>query len=100
MEQDILLTHGPIKSIVSDNGTEFVNGIIDNLSEKWKFWHVTSSPYYPQSNGLQERTNGTVILKLAKLYYEEKEDGKNYSHMLYLDIILHLKKGWDFHLLK
>ena len=74
LEEQIFLVHGPIKSLLSDNGTEFINEVIEKLSSKWKFWQITSSPYYPQGNGLQERTNGTLILKLAKLYFEQKKN--------------------------
>ncbi|MGL5708809.1 MAG: reverse transcriptase domain-containing protein, partial [Aeromonas sp.] len=55
------------KTIISDNGCEFKNASIANFAQenniKWKY----SSPYHPQTNGVVERFNGTIITKLRKI---------------------------------
>lgn len=73
IKTDILLKHGPVFSILSDNGTEFVNKVIEKLTNTWNILHPTSSPYYPQGNGIQERTNGTLLLKLGKLCFDNRK---------------------------
>lgn len=43
------------KIIQSDNGLEFVNKIIDNLTTTLKIDHRLSTPYHPRGNGVAER---------------------------------------------
>ena len=50
--------------LVSDNGLEFNNQHMHELLEHYKIKHVRTSPYYPQSNGLVERTNCTIKTKV------------------------------------
>ena len=42
------------KILQSDNGTEFVNAIVDQLKDSFGFDHRTISPYHPQANGAAE----------------------------------------------
>ena len=44
----------------SDNGTCFSSDAFRRFIEEWKINHITSSPHYPESNGLAERSVGTV----------------------------------------
>ncbi|KAI5154953.1 hypothetical protein ENBRE01_3467, partial [Enteropsectra breve] len=67
--EDIFARHGPPKNIRSDQGTEFVNSIFKKTTEIWNARHKLSSPYHPQTNGLVERTNRTIMEKLEKLVY-------------------------------
>ena len=47
--------HGVPKVFMSDNGTQFVSQEFKNFANVWSFQTITSSPRYPQSNGLSER---------------------------------------------
>ncbi|CAG4950691.1 unnamed protein product [Colias eurytheme] len=58
--KDMFSRHGIPKRLISDNGLQFTSGEFKNFSEAWGFRHVTSSPYYPRSNGLAERNVQTV----------------------------------------
>lgn len=49
----IFVEHGFPEVIRSDNGPQFRNKFADWCSDHW-IRHETSSPYYPQSNGLAE----------------------------------------------
>ena len=61
--------HGIPETVVSDNGTQFVNAEFKSFAVTWKFSHITSSPRYPQSNGKAESAVKICknIMKKAKL---------------------------------
>ena len=46
--------------IISDNGPQYTGASFKRFISEWDINHTTSSPHYPQSNGLAERTVGTV----------------------------------------
>jgi len=70
--RQIFSTHGIPKTFIADNmpfnSSEFIN-----FSKLWNFTVVTSSPHYPQSNGLAERTVQTCK-QLLKKSVEEASD--------------------------
>ena len=50
-----------IKRVRNDNGSEFKNTKIDELCDEFGISHQFSAKYTPQSNGLVERKNRTLI---------------------------------------
>ena len=50
-----------IKKVISDNRSEFKNTRIDELCDEFGIRHQFSAKYTPQSNGLVERKNRTLI---------------------------------------
>ena len=56
----IFSVHGIPELLVSDNGPQYNNAEFKRFAEEWQFEHATSSPRYPQGNGLAERTVQTV----------------------------------------
>ncbi|KAK3727484.1 hypothetical protein QZH41_006425 [Actinostola sp. cb2023] len=65
--------HGIPETLKSDNGPQYSSAEFAKFAAVWKFSHVTSSPKYPQSNGLAEKTVQTVKRTLEKA----KRDGKD-----------------------
>ena len=61
----------------SDNGPCFSSDAFRRFIEEWKINHITSSPHYPESNGLAERSVGTV----KRMW--KKEENKNVALMVY-----------------
>ncbi len=57
---------GPPGSILSDQGTEFVNQVIETLCAALCVERQVTSAYHPETNGLVERFNGTLITALRK----------------------------------
>ena len=58
--------HGIPREVISDNGPQFCCEEFFNFSKRWGFKHITSSPTYPQSNGMAERAIQTVKTFLNK----------------------------------
>ena len=58
--------HGVPETVVSDNGPQYSSLEFAEFTKEYGFNHVTSSPYFPQSNGQAERTVQTVKKNLLK----------------------------------
>ena len=69
----IFSRYGIPKEVISDIGPEFVGNAYKNLSKKWDFKHITTSPVHPQSNGQVERTIQAIKTTLYKAF-ENNED--------------------------
>lgn len=52
---NVFAHHGIPEVLVTDNGRQFISSEFKEFAKKWQFRHVTSSPYFPQSNGEAER---------------------------------------------
>ena len=60
--------------IVSDQGTHFMNEIIENLTHTFMIKHRKSTPYYPRCNGQAESTNKTLKGILTKIVQDAPHD--------------------------
>ncbi|MCO5569243.1 hypothetical protein L7F22_022954 [Adiantum nelumboides] len=58
---DYMIRFGTSLEILSDRGPGFRADLLDALLENLSIKHVHSTPYYPQCNGLVEKTNGCFI---------------------------------------
>jgi hypothetical protein len=63
---DYISLFGPPKVILSDQGTEFVNETVNKLSELTGIERKVTSSYRPQTNGLTERFNKTLVESLRR----------------------------------
>ena len=61
------LRHGIPKQVLSDNGSQFANALIDELLQILKVQHKTTLPYHPQGNGVTERVNREILKHLLCL---------------------------------
>jgi RNase H-like domain found in reverse transcriptase/Reverse transcriptase (RNA-dependent DNA polymerase)/Integrase zinc binding domain/Integrase core domain/Retrotransposon gag protein len=65
--------HGMPKVIISDNGSGFVSDIMNDclkaMGVKWKY----VLPYHPQSNGICERFNATLVNMLSMYVQDPKK---------------------------
>ena len=62
----IFARHGVPEILRSDNGPQYVSREMTEFSVAYGFQQITSSPHYPKSNGLAERTVQTVKTMLEK----------------------------------
>ncbi|UYV71374.1 K02A2.6-like [Cordylochernes scorpioides] len=68
--KSIFARHGIPETVVSDNGTQFrAAREFASFARQYGFTHVTSSPRFPQSNGMAE-----AGVKIAKLILKKNQD--------------------------
>ncbi|UYV79219.1 hypothetical protein LAZ67_17001575 [Cordylochernes scorpioides] len=68
--KSIFARHGILETVVSDNGTQFgAAREFANFARQYGFTHVTSSPRFPQSNGMAE-----AGVKISKLILKKNQD--------------------------
>ncbi|GFN88402.1 Pol polyprotein [Plakobranchus ocellatus] len=53
--KSIFSFHGIPQTLITDNGPNYVISEFKQFTASWEIGHITSSPRYPQSNGLAER---------------------------------------------
>ena len=80
--EDIILIHGPPHTILSDNGREYKNEILNKLCDRMKINRKYSTPYRPQTNGLVERTNQSLLGILAKNTYLNPKNWDKYINLI------------------
>ena len=80
----IFSKYGWLDTIVSDNGPCYKAEAFTKTMKEYRVNHITSSPHYPQSNGLAEKFVQTV----KSLFYKAREEGADlykalmiYHHM-------------------
>ena len=70
----IFFRHGWPQIVQSDQGREFVNDVTKSLFQLTGVEHRISSAYHPQTNGLDERMNQTLVRTLIKLTQDQQEN--------------------------
>ena len=66
-------THGIPIELQTNNGTQYVSEQFREFTNDWDIKHVTSSPRYPQSNGLAERAVRSAKELLEKCYRDNSD---------------------------
>src|SRR5207253_6462625 len=75
----IFARHGFPKSLVSDNGSNFLSKVLEEVFEKLNIKRFVTSAYHPQSNQV-ERFHKTLINYLV--YYVDQAKQTNWSKIL------------------
>lgn len=63
--------HGTPHTLFTDNGTQYTSQQFKDFAKQWDFTHSTSSPEFPQSNGLAER----AVRSAKQLMEKSHRDG-------------------------
>ena len=72
--EHIILRHGAPRVLLSDNAKDFTGLIASEIYELFKIKKVKSSAYRPQTNGLTERLNHTLVTMLSNYVDENQTD--------------------------
>jgi hypothetical protein len=70
----ICVQHGVPHTIHSDQGPEFESRLFGELSRLLEFRKTRTTPYHPQSDGLVERANRTILAMLSAFVNERGDD--------------------------
>ena len=76
--KSIFSEYGWPDTIVSDNGPCYAAELFTNLMKEYAVNHITSSPHYPQSNGLAEK----FVHIMKNLFHKAKEEGADIEKYL------------------
>ncbi|XP_066600140.1 uncharacterized protein [Prorops nasuta] len=68
---------GTPKVLLTDNGTEFVNRVIDVLCRDFGIYHSTTPPYHPQANPV-ERVNRVIKTMIVAFLKENHREWDNH----------------------
>ncbi|TPX51269.1 hypothetical protein SeLEV6574_g00360 [Synchytrium endobioticum] len=69
--KQLICRHGVPKTILTDQGSEFTNSMMQRIADRLKVTHKVTTAYYPQANGLVERFNKTLVDGLTAYQTEE-----------------------------
>ena len=72
--ENIITRFGCQLTLISDQGTHFINRTIKTLIGKFQIDHRRSTAYHPQSNGAIEAFNKTLTRGLTKICNADKDD--------------------------
>ena len=72
--ENIITRFGCPLTLISDQGTHFINKTIKNLTDQFHVDHRRSTTYHPQSNGVIEAFNKTLKKGLNKVFNTDKAD--------------------------
>ena len=66
------------KEILTDQGTNFMSVLLQNLYQLLNITCIRTSPYHPQTDGLVERFNGTMKSMMKKFTSRNQKDWDEY----------------------
>ena len=76
--KSIFSEYGWPDTLVSDNGPCYAAEMFTNLMKEYTVNHITSSPHFPQSNGLVEK----FVQIVKNLFHKAKEEGVDINKYL------------------
>lgn len=79
VEDQILSIHGKPKCFITDRGTQFTSHEWRSFIDKLEIEHNLTTPYHPQSNGIDERLNGT-LMRILRAYVDKYQENWD-SHL-------------------
>ena len=71
--KQVFSEYGWPETLISDNGPCYTVDAFTSVMNAYHVNHITSSPHYPQSNGLAEK----YVQIVKSLFYKAKEEGKD-----------------------
>ena len=69
----VILVYGPPRRLLTDNGGEFKNELLSAVCRTLQVHKIFTSPYHPQTDGVVERLNQTILHMMA-VYVDGNHD--------------------------
>ena len=63
----IFCRFGVCSTLITDQGTHFNNNLMRAFQHLLGYNHILSTPYHPQTNGVVERFNASMVVQISKL---------------------------------
>lgn len=92
----IMCKLGVPKRVVSDQGKEFYNKIMESVAKEWQIDRNRTSAYHPSSNGKVERVNRDIMIKLRIIVEELHRDWDEVLEFVQFSANIHLHRGTGY----
>jgi hypothetical protein len=79
---NILLRYRAVRGILTDQGRQFQGKLLKAICQLFDVKQLRTTAYHPQTNGLTERLNGTLVRLLAKACRAAAEGPHNWDDLL------------------
>ncbi|CAF1168314.1 unnamed protein product [Rotaria sp. Silwood1] len=74
----IFCKYGVCSTLITDQGTHFNNQLMNAFQHLLGYNHIFSTPYHPQSNGIVERFNASMVVQVSKLQQQHHNNWDDY----------------------
>ena len=74
---------GVSRQLLTDQGSQFVGKMVQQLCRKLNIEKLQTTPYHPQSNGCLERWHGTVVPMLKRCLEDKLDWSKQLKYVLF-----------------
>jgi hypothetical protein len=74
LRHNIFSRFGVPRALISDQGTHFINKLLENLLKKYNVKHKIATPYHPQTSGQVEVSNRQIKQILEKTVSASRKD--------------------------
>ncbi|UYV62216.1 hypothetical protein LAZ67_1008247, partial [Cordylochernes scorpioides] len=79
LTENVILKHGAPRYMISDRGSQFTSNLVKEITKICQIQHCLTTSYHPQTNGLTERLNRTLI-NMISMYVNV--DQRNWDEIL------------------
>ncbi|KAJ9557548.1 hypothetical protein OSB04_012162 [Centaurea solstitialis] len=74
LQKQIFTRFGTPRALISDDGTHFINNVLEEVLNKYDIQHRVATAYHPQTNGLAELSNREIKGILSKVVKPHRKD--------------------------
>ncbi|KAJ9557143.1 hypothetical protein OSB04_011757 [Centaurea solstitialis] len=74
LQKHIFTRFGTPRALISDEGTHFINNLLEEVLEKYDIKHRVATAFHPQTNGLAELSNKEIKGILSKVVKPHRKD--------------------------